>query len=108
MSGSVAVLVTTSVAGAVIVWSSCAGRTGGRLISLTTTMSVLDALTLGKPSPGLSVTTTVITFVLGPCASLGVQVSRPVAGSIKTPGGALLRLKVSTPGGRFRSVTEFV
>ena len=51
------------------------GRTGGVLISFTTTVKELVALSGGVP---LSETTVVNQFVLGPCASVGVQVMIPL------------------------------
>src|SRR5215471_8323995 len=79
MSESVAVFATTRVAGPVIVTFGCDGNIGGTFTSLTVTMRVLDAVTRGKPSQGLSVTSTVMTLVVGSCASLGVQVKTPQA-----------------------------
>jgi hypothetical protein len=44
----------------------------------------LVRLSAGSPS---SVTLTAIVFVLGPCASVGIQVSSPVFASMATPDG---------------------
>src|SRR5437773_1523524 len=56
------------------------------------TVRVLVSLKLGEP---LSLTRTVIRFVLGPCVSVGVQLNTPLAGLIVAPGGGLIKLKVS-------------
>src|SRR5947209_5268987 len=47
-------------------------------------------------------------FVLGPCASVGVQVKTPVFESRLIPSGADTRLKVSLLGGRSESVAKLV
>src|SRR5438128_652192 len=62
-SRSVTVLVTTSVANPWITLYGTTVSTGARFTSLTTTVKLLVALKGGEP---LSVTFTVITFVLGP------------------------------------------
>src|SRR5437899_8032697 len=59
-------------------------NTGALFSSLTTTKIVSDALRVGEP---LSVTRTVMEFVLGPCASVGVHVKTPVDGLMAAPGG---------------------
>src|SRR5436190_7462208 len=73
--------------------------------SVTTTLKLLVSLNGGTP---LSVTRTVIKLVLGPWASVGVQVSTPLLGSRFTPAGADTRLKVKEFAGRSASVAEFV
>src|SRR5580765_5715993 len=60
--------------------------------SFATTVNAFEALRLGEP---LSVTTTVIVFVMGPVGPDGVQVNWPLVALIAEPGGALVRLKVS-------------
>src|SRR2546421_4360905 len=52
----------------------CAGRTGALFTSVATTVKLFVALKGGDP---LSVTLVVKTFVLGPWASVGVQVMIP-------------------------------
>ena len=63
------------------------------------------ALRLGLP---LSDTFTVITLVLGPWASVGVQLNTPVLGFRFTPTGAETRAKVSVLAGTSASVAVFV
>src|ERR1041384_7367655 len=104
-SGSVAVLVTTSVVSSLIVWSVGTVSTGARFTSLTTRVKLLASLSGGEP---LSVTCTVIRLVLGPWPSVGVQVKTPVPGSRLTPGGANSRLKVSVLAGKSGSVAVLV
>ena len=79
------------------------GRIGALLISSTVTVNELVALSGGTP---LSVTTTVIRFVLGPWASDGVHVIPPVAGLMLMPDGGETRLKVRIFGGRSESEAE--
>jgi hypothetical protein len=50
------------------------GNTGGLFTSLTTTVNTFVALRFDDPS---SVTIVVNVLVLGPCASVGVQVITP-------------------------------
>src|SRR5438045_8845300 len=76
---------------------TCTVSTGALFTSRTTTVKLLVALRGGAP---LSVTFTVIRFVLGPCASVGVQVSTPVLASRRTPVGAETRPKLSVWAGR--------
>lgn len=64
-------------------------NTGGWLLSCTITLNVCAALIGGVP---LSVTITVIEFVLGPWASVGVHEKIPLDAPIDAPAGALLRL----------------
>src|SRR5215475_6396177 len=66
-------------------------------------MNELVAPSGGEP---LSVTTTVIVFVLGPWASLGVQVINPLAGLIVIPVGGDRRLNIRMFAGMSGSVAE--
>src|SRR5437867_3029511 len=83
-SASVAVLVRTNPLNSLIVWSAGAASTGALFTSLTITVKLLLSLSAGEP---LSVTLTVIRFVVGPWASVGVQLSAPLLGSTVTPAG---------------------
>src|SRR5689334_11577260 len=83
ISLSVAVLVTTIATWLSTVRFVCTGRTGALFTSVTTTTKLFEALNGGEP---LSVTTVVMIFVLGPCASLGVHVITP-ADEIVAPAG---------------------
>src|SRR3989454_11320070 len=67
--------------------------------------SLLVSLDGGAP---LSVTRTVIKLVLGPWASVGVQLSTPLLASRFTPAGADTRLKVNVFAGRSASLAVFV
>ncbi len=72
-------------------------NTGAALASLTVTVSVSRSESVGLP---LSVTTTSNVNVPGPCDSVGVQLNRPVVGSILAPAGTsplvpLAKLNVS-------------
>src|SRR5436190_1405149 len=98
-------LVTTSVASPWITLYGGTVSTGAWFTSLTKTVKLLVALRAGTP---LSVTFTVIRLVLGPWASLGVQVSTPLLGSRFTPVGAETRLKVNTFAGKSESVAVCV
>src|SRR5205809_504920 len=72
----------------------------------TLTVKLRAALRAGEPS---SVTRATIRLVLGPCASVGVQVSRPLLGLIVAPAGAPgSRLNASALAGRSGSVARFV
>src|SRR5882724_9438619 len=104
-SASLAVFVTVSVFSSVTVRSVVAVRTGAMFASVTTTVKLLVSLDSGTP---LSVTFTVIRLVLGPWASVGVQVSTPLLGSRFTPLGADTRLKVNVFAGRSASLAVFV
>src|SRR5438046_7587220 len=84
-SGSVTVFVTTNVLSSLIIWSAGTVSTGARFTSVTTTVKLRESLEGGEPS---SVTRTVIKFVLGPCASVGVQVNRPLVALMLAPAGA--------------------
>src|SRR5207248_1088809 len=83
---SVALAVTASALNSSIVWLAGTLNTGATFTSRTVTVKLLVALIAASP---LSVTTTVIVFVLGPCASLGVQVIAPLPGLIVILVGAL-------------------
>src|SRR5260370_29136420 len=84
MSGSVAVAVTLRGVSSFIVLLVGGVNVGALFTSLTMMVKLLVSLSGGMP---LSVTRTVMTFVLGPCASVGVQVKTPVAGlSVALPG----------------------
>src|SRR5439155_715131 len=104
-SASLAVFVTMSVLSSVTVWSVGTFSTGALFASVTTTVKLLVSLEGGAP---LSVTFTVIRFVLGPWASVGVQVSTPVLGFTFTPAGPDTRLKVNVFAGRSVSLAVFV
>src|SRR5256885_16243903 len=84
ISASVATLVIVIVLPVKFVRSAMGANTGAVFTSLTTTVKLCVALKAGAP---LSDTCTEIVFVLGPCASVGVQVMTPLA-SIATPKGA--------------------
>src|SRR5439155_7865302 len=73
--------------------------------SVTTTVKLLLSLNDGTP---LSLTFTVIRFVLGPWAAVGLHVSTPVVGLTLTPAGPDTRLNVSVLAGRSASVAVFV
>src|SRR5439155_877971 len=83
-SASVAELVSTSVLSSLIVWLGGTVSTGAVFVPFTNTVTLLLSFTAGVP---LSVTCTVIRFVLGPWASVGVQRSAPLLGSTVTPVG---------------------
>src|SRR5213593_2640890 len=104
-SASLAVFVTVSVLSSVTVWSVGTVSTGALFASVTTTVKLLVSLDGGAP---LSVTRTVIRLVLGPWASVGVQLSTPVLESRCTPAGADTRLKVNVLAGRSTSLAVFV
>src|SRR5260221_1705628 len=105
MSGSVAVLVTVKVVTSLMVWLVVRVKVGALFTSLTITVKLLVSLSGGLPS---SVTRTVMTLVLGPCASVGVQVSTPVAESSVIPLGPATRANVSVLAGISGSVAELV
>src|SRR5205814_6002824 len=104
-SASLAVLVTTRALSSLIVWSAGTVNTGALFTSRTTTVKLLVALRGGAP---LSVRRTVIKLVLGPCASVGVQLSTPVLASRRTPVGAETRPKLSVLVGRSASLAVLV
>src|SRR5205823_11951937 len=74
---------------------------GASVVSPSVLVKLLVALNAGTP---LSVTTTVIVFVLGPCASLGVQLIAPLLPLIVMPAGGDTRLNVSVLAGMSASV----
>src|SRR5437867_2048294 len=88
-----------------MVWSAGTVSTGGLFASVTTTVKLLPSLSAGTP---LSLTFTVIRFVLGPWPSVGVHVSTPVVGLTLTPEGPDTRLNVSVLAGTSASVAVFV
>src|SRR5205814_1790434 len=104
MSESVALFVTVSVDNSAMVTLVCAGSAGALFTSVTTTMKLLVALMGGAP---LSVAMVVSVFVLGPCASLGVQVITPLV-SICAPAGGLTSVYESAFAGRSESVARLV
>src|SRR5438445_813944 len=105
ISGSVAVLVTVKVVSSLIVWVGGTVNVGALFTSLTMTVKLLVSLSGGVP---LSVTRTVMTLVLGPCASVGVQGSTPVTESIVIPLGPATRANVSVLAGISGSVAVLV
>ena len=84
-----------------------AGRVnvGWVFTSLTITRKLFVLLAGGEPA---SVTRTVIQLVLGPSASVGVQVNTPVTGSRTTPAGPDIRLNLRVLAGESASVAVFV
>src|SRR5512141_110888 len=100
MSTSAAVLVTTSVVSSAIVRLAWTGSSGALFTSLTVTVKLLVALRLGTP---LSKTRTVTVLVLGPWASVGVQLIRPLEPTV-SPAGPDTSAKVSVLGGESVSV----
>src|SRR5439155_1272288 len=90
--GSGVVWVTTRVLCSLIVWLAGTVSTGAVFGPETITVKLLLSFSGGEP---LSVTWTVIRFVLGPWASVGVQVNTPVLESTFTPAGPDTKLKVS-------------
>src|SRR5205823_5268005 len=90
-SASVALALTLIVVCSLIAWSPGPALHGALPISLTVTVNVLVTLRAGTP---LSVTLTLTAFVLGPCASVGVQLIAPLAGLMVMPVGALTKAKV--------------
>src|SRR5260370_32430617 len=69
------------------------------------TLKLLVSLNGGMP---LSVTRTVMTLVLGPCASVGVQVRTPVAESSVIPLGPVTRPNVNVLAGISGSLAVLV
>src|SRR5205807_2502790 len=72
-------------------------NTGGLFDSRTTIVKIFWSLNGGTP---LSVTLTVMVFVLGPCASLGVPEQMPLADLMVAPERGLTKLKPSVFAGR--------
>ncbi|MCU0770204.1 MAG: hypothetical protein MUE94_00340 [Verrucomicrobia bacterium] len=85
-SGSVARFVTVRVVNSSTVCGGGTVSVGTRFTSFTTTVNCCVALRPGVP---VSVTSTVITLVDGPCASEGVQANRPELVWIAAPAGGL-------------------
>src|SRR5881394_1487746 len=104
-SASVAALVSTKVLSSSILWLVGTFNTGALLTSPTMTVKLLVALRAGTP---LSVTFTVIRLVLGPCASVGVQVNTPVLVSMVIPAGEDTRLNADVLAGMSLSAAELV
>src|SRR5260370_159008 len=105
MSGSVAVAVTLRGVSSFIVLLVGGVNVGALFTSLTMTVKLLVSPNGGMP---LSVTRTVMTLVLGPCASVGVQVRTPVDESSVIPLGPATKENVSVLAGISGSVAEFV
>src|SRR5438309_4811676 len=114
MSASVAVLVMVKLVSSLIVTFVWAGSTGAVLSSLTTTVNELVALRFwALTASGLeSVTMVVKMLVLGPWASVGVQVMMPLAemlAFVTTPKSLLtIRVYVSGLAGMSESVAVLV
>ena len=83
-SESVAVAVKLTVCPMKFVRFAIGASTGALFTSLTVTVKELVALKAGVP---LSVTMVVNVFVLGPCASLGIQLITPLALMLAPAGG---------------------
>src|SRR5947208_8413735 len=105
LSGSVAEFVTLNSIPAEATWSAIDANSGGLFTSSTTTVKLTKSLSAGVPS---SATLTTIIFVLGPCASDGVQVKTPVFKFRLTPVGADAKLNVSRLAGMSASVAGIV
>src|SRR6266852_6114632 len=105
ISGSVAELVTIKVVSSLIVCVDGTVSIGALFTSLTMTVKLLVSLNGGLP---LSVTRTVMTLVLGPCASVGVQFRTPMAESSVIPLGTATKENVSVLAGISESVAELV
>src|SRR5207248_820819 len=104
-SVSLAVLVTTRVLSSLIVWSAGTVSTGALFTSRTRTAKVLVALSGGAP---LSVTRTVIRLVLGPCASVRVQLGNPALSLRSALARSATRPKLSVLAGRSASLAVLV
>src|SRR5690349_1303568 len=83
-SASVALAETFKVTCSFMVWLAGTVRDGALFTSFTITTNVLVVLSAGEPS---SVTTTSTRLLLGPCASVGVQLMIPVSGVMVIPVG---------------------
>src|SRR5690349_16139423 len=89
-----------------MVWLGMGAKTGGLFTSFTTMVKFFASLNGGEP---LSVTRTVIVFVPGPCASVGVQEKIAAAASnVALAGAPASRLYVSVFAGTSGSVAVFV
>src|SRR3989442_346939 len=84
-SGSLTTLLTVSNCPAATVLFAMGERIGAEFTSLTMMVKRWVALKLGLP---LSKTRTRILLLLGPCASVGVQLKTPLAGLTEAPAGA--------------------
>src|SRR5205823_617778 len=104
-SASLAVLVTTRALSSLIVWSAGTVSTGALFTSRSEERRVGVAQRGGVP---MSVSRTVIKLVLGPCASVGLQVSTPALAPRRTPVGAETRPKLSLLAGRSASLAVLV
>src|SRR5207245_2798333 len=104
-SGSVAEMGSVKGVSTLIVWVGGTVKVGALFTSLTMTVKLLVSLSGGVP---LSVTRTVMTLVLGPCALVGVQVSTPVAEFSVIPLGPATRANVSVLAGISESVAVLV
>jgi hypothetical protein len=104
-SPSLAVAVNVKVLPSLIVWLAMAAKTGALFASFTVTVKLLVSLRLGEP---LSVTRTVIVFVLGPCDSLGVQLNTPLLALMLAPDGGLTKLNASVLAGTSASLAVAV
>src|SRR5581483_3313227 len=102
---SVAVFVTTIGVVATLLKFVCAGNSGGRFTSLTTTLKLLVAL---NACGELSVTTVVIRLVLGPWFFAGVQVITPLVELIDAPVGGVSSEYVRLYAGTSLSVAALV
>src|SRR5436190_1143187 len=96
---------TTRASSSLIVWSAGTVSTGALFTSFTTTVKLLVALKIGRASCRDCI---LIRLVLGPCASVGVQLSTPVLASSSTPIGAETRPKLSVLAGRSASLAVLV
>src|SRR5262245_45092699 len=103
MSESVADTATFKALNSLITWFVGTISTGAVLTSLTMTLKDFVSLRAGVP---LSVTLTVIVFVPGPWASVGVHAIAPVFVLIVRPPGAETRLKLNVLVGMSESVAE--
>src|ERR1051325_4432425 len=80
-------------------------KTGAVLISVTTTLKLCVADKLGEPS---ALTRTTTSFVLGPCASVGVQTTTPFVELINMPAGNCNSEYVRAFAGMSASIAAFV
>ena len=85
MSKSVAEFVNVSVVPSLTVLLEMAASVGAPLASPTVMVITSKSFSAGEP---LSVTRTVKVFVLGPCASVGVQVNAPAVVMLAPDGTA--------------------
>src|SRR5690349_4847099 len=86
--------------------SETGARAGGLLLGITITVNACVALRGGTP---LSVTRTVMVFVVRASTTSGIQVKRPLTGLMFAATGApASRLNVSTFVGMSGSVARFV